>query len=281
MIVKNEEANLPACLESGAGLVAEIIVIDTGSSDRTREVAASLGARVVNFPWQDSFSDARNESIRHATGEWVLWLDADDRIDAANRQKLEAVLSSLHDADVAVNMRTRLHWGSGRTQVVDHVRLFRRRVDICWKYRVHEQLMIGTELLANRARSAEVVFDHLGYNDAAQQKRKEERNLALLELDHRDNPDDPSVLFFLGWTRLRLGDAGGAITALEASLQRAPPTRSYLRPLYSLLARACDMLGERDKALATCREGRRRFPNDVDLMNLELYLQGRIDVRGW
>src|SRR5581483_8644381 len=75
MIVKDEEANLPACLQSVADLVDEVIVVDTGSTDATVAVAQRLGARVHHFPWVDSFAAARNESLQHATGEWVLWLD--------------------------------------------------------------------------------------------------------------------------------------------------------------------------------------------------------------
>src|SRR5207249_9840407 len=72
MIVKNEEDNLPACLASAAGLFHEVIVVDTGSTDRTREIAAACGARVFDFPWVDSFAAARNESLRHATGDWAF-----------------------------------------------------------------------------------------------------------------------------------------------------------------------------------------------------------------
>src|SRR5205823_2066366 len=71
MIVKNEEANLPHCLGSVADLVDEIVLVDTGSADRTKEVAAQFGARVHDFPWADSFGAARNESLRHCTGQWV------------------------------------------------------------------------------------------------------------------------------------------------------------------------------------------------------------------
>src|SRR5207244_2007812 len=75
MIVKNEERHLGGCLPSVHDLVDEIIVVDTGSTDRTKEIAAWFGAKVVDFVWQDSFAAARNESLRHATGDWVLWLD--------------------------------------------------------------------------------------------------------------------------------------------------------------------------------------------------------------
>ena len=86
MIVKDAEATLGACLASVADLVDEMIVVDTGSTDRTRAVAMRAGARVIDFAWVDDFSAARNESIRHATGDWIFWLDADERLDEANRE---------------------------------------------------------------------------------------------------------------------------------------------------------------------------------------------------
>ena len=92
LIVKNEEANLPACLQSVAGLVDEVVVIDTGSSDRTREIARAFGAKVFDFPWCDSFSAARNEGLRHATGQWVLWLDADEYFDQPNLEKVKSLV---------------------------------------------------------------------------------------------------------------------------------------------------------------------------------------------
>jgi glycosyltransferase involved in cell wall biosynthesis len=76
-------------------LVDEIIVVDTGSTDRTKEIALQLGARVFDFKWVDSFAAARNESLRRATGEWIFWLDADDRLDEANRQKLAVLFDEL------------------------------------------------------------------------------------------------------------------------------------------------------------------------------------------
>ena len=105
MIVKNEEGNLPACLASAADLVDEVVVVDTGSADRTKEVAARFGARVFDFPWIDDFAAARNEALRHATGDWILWLDADDRIDEPNRQKLRQLFAALPDQNVAFALR--------------------------------------------------------------------------------------------------------------------------------------------------------------------------------
>ena len=97
MIVKNESQNLAACLQSVREAVDEIIVIDTGSTDNTRDIAQSAGARVFDFTWCDDFSAARNESIRHARGRYILWLDADDRLDPVEVQKLKQFKASLPD----------------------------------------------------------------------------------------------------------------------------------------------------------------------------------------
>jgi hypothetical protein len=77
MIVKNEAATLGRCLSSVRDLVDEIVVVDTGSCDNTKDIARQHGARIFDFPWCDNFTAARNEAIRQATGQWLLWLDAD------------------------------------------------------------------------------------------------------------------------------------------------------------------------------------------------------------
>src|SRR6516225_12200315 len=104
LIVRNEVANLPACLQSAADLVDEIIVVDTGSTDRTKEVAARFHARIFDFLWVDSFAAARNESLCHATGQWVFWLDADDRLDEANRARLRELFAALGGESAAYSM---------------------------------------------------------------------------------------------------------------------------------------------------------------------------------
>src|SRR5262249_45735035 len=97
LIVKDEEKNLPDCLGPARAAFDESVGADTGSPARTGEVAAGLGAKVVDFPWVDSFAAARNESLRHATGDWIFWLDADDRLDAENRRRLGELFAGLKD----------------------------------------------------------------------------------------------------------------------------------------------------------------------------------------
>ena len=99
MIVKNEASCLAGCLRSVQGLVDEIIIVDTGSTDGTKDIAASFGAKAVDFVWQDDFSAARNESLKHATGDWILVLDADEVISSKDHTSIrEAMTSSSFEA---------------------------------------------------------------------------------------------------------------------------------------------------------------------------------------
>src|SRR5262249_11154292 len=93
MIVKDEHVELAACLRSVADLVDEIVVINTGGDSEVRDVGARFGAQVHDWVWQDDFAAARNESIRHATGAWIFWLDADEYLDEENRERLQGLFA--------------------------------------------------------------------------------------------------------------------------------------------------------------------------------------------
>ena len=95
MIVKDEEEMLPRCLAAVAEHVDEIVIVDTGSTDRTVEIAESFGANVIEFPWNGSFADARNVSLDTATGDWILWLDADEVLDEGQGELLRELAGTL------------------------------------------------------------------------------------------------------------------------------------------------------------------------------------------
>jgi glycosyltransferase involved in cell wall biosynthesis len=268
MIVKNEEKNLPDCLRSAAHLFAEVVIADTGSTDATREVARSFGARVVEFPWVDSFAAARNASLRAARGKWVMWLDADDRLDAENQGRLAEVLAGLgDDCDArAVKVRSALDAGRTAFRLLDQVRIFRNHPAVRWDYRIHEQILPAVNRLGGAVRWLDVVVDHVGYQDAGLRQAKLERNLRLLEMEAAERPEDSFALFNLGWTLLDLGRTAEARGHLEKSLANVTPHSSIVRKLYHLLSLAHRHLGEADRALEVCRQGLDRFGDDGELL---------------
>jgi glycosyltransferase involved in cell wall biosynthesis len=271
MIVKNEEYNLPDCLASVAGLVDEVVVVDTGSADRTKEVAARHGARVFDFPWVDSFAAARNESLRHASGDWAFWMDADDRLDDDNRAKLRALFAGLADDNAAYVMKCLcVPDGQGNDgTLVDHVRLFRNRPDVRWDYRVHEQILPAVRAAKGEVRWSDVVVRHVGYTDAALRRRKLERDLRLLRLEDAERPEHPFVLFNMGSVSQELGRVEEALEHFRRSLERSHPADSITRKLFALIASCQWRLGRREAALAACVEGRGYYPDDAELLYRE------------
>jgi glycosyltransferase involved in cell wall biosynthesis len=182
IIARNEQINLPNCLESVRGLFDEIIVIDTGSHDRTAEIARSFGANVFDFPWIDDFAAARNEALARATGDYAFWLDADDVVDPPERVKLRMMLNRLRRGDEAgYVVRCACDPapdGSGGETVVDHIRLLALRPGVRWVYRVHEQILPSMRQAKIPVGWIYLTVRHTGYADKELRAKKLDRDIA-------------------------------------------------------------------------------------------------------
>jgi len=202
MIVKNEEKNLPVALDSVKDIVDEIIIVDTGSTDSTVEVAKSYKAKVYDYVWTGDFSEARNESIKYATGDWILYLDADEKIDEENKEKIRKIIRR-KDID-AVNMIEIIPQKEGslfKKVSTDYCRLFRNKPEYKFVGKVHEQIL--DSILKNRGKveKSDIEIIHWGFNISEEkQKEREERNLNLLLEELKSKPKDPFVHFNLGIT---------------------------------------------------------------------------------
>jgi tetratricopeptide (TPR) repeat protein len=271
MIVKNEEANLPSSLGALVDLVDECIVVDTGSTDRTREIAQQLGALVHEFPWCDDFSAARNETLRYATGEWILWFDADDRIDAENRERLRRVLAGLGNENLLYMMRCVCppDPDSPFATIGDHPRLFRKHPQVRWQHRVHEQIVPAILAQGGDLRFTDVTIEHSGYQNAELSRAKDARNVRLMELELQEQPDDPWTRFNLGQTLFALGRNAEAIDHLQRALAGCRPTETFVFRVHLLLSQLYAGQGRHAEALAICRQGRERFPEQVELAQEE------------
>jgi glycosyltransferase involved in cell wall biosynthesis len=267
IIARNEEKNLPGCLQSVAGLAGEVIVVDTGSTDRTREIAREHGARVFDFPWIDHFAAARNECLRHARGRWIFWMDCDDRLDKENRARLQALFAGLGDENAAYVMKCLcLPGADGLSTAVDHLRLFRNHPGIRWTFRVHEQVLPAVRALQHEVRWSDVVIHHTGYQDPTLRQRKLQRDLRLLQLELAEQPEHAFSLFNLGSVYQELGKTVEALDFFRRSLAQSAPADSIVRKLYALMAQCQRGLGHKAEALDTCRAGRELFADDLELL---------------
>jgi len=278
MIVRNEARQLAECLSPIARLFDEIVIVDTGSQDTTCQVARQFTNNVYHFAWRDDFAAARNESLRHASGDWIFWLDADDRISSENREKLARLLAQLGDQAATYFMDTlcRAVDPMDIERIVTHARLFRRHSDICWRRRVHEQL--GPWPAHFRLLHTGVQIEHLGYCDRAVVERKQQRNLRLLQMEFAVNADDPEVLLELAILYTRRREAAQARPWFNRLLEIGPRTYLDSQRVLTSLADLAAQEGDFGQVVAVTARGRSLYPHDDYFAYLQaeaLYQLGR------
>jgi tetratricopeptide (TPR) repeat protein len=279
MIVRDGAETLSACLASAAGLANDIVVVDTGSTDGTADIARAHGACVVPFSWCDDFSAARNESLRHARGDWVFWLDADDRLPRDSHAKLRALFSALPDTPDGYSMRCACVSSVALAQQeVAHVRLFRAGPDVRFRYRVHEQIAPAILRRGGRIHPTNIVIEHLGYADAATRRRKQERNLRLLELACAEE-SDPFMLYYRGVALLDLDRSAEALVSLVLAESLVPAGSTAARLLAIHLTEAYHREGMHAEAERVRRAAVAACPTDPGLVfgeALEAYFAGDV-----
>ena len=237
LIVKDEEQFLENCLRSVAGIASQIVVVDTGSTDRTVEIARAGGAEVQTFAWGDDFSAARNAALEAARGDWVLVLDADEELSVAGRA---AIQDHLADRQVMAWRLPIVEVGREQAGSCHVPRLFRNAPGIYFTGRIHEQAFSSVVPLARRwglaSRLGTATILHYGYDPAVAQRRgKSERNRRLLT----------QVLFNLGLELCRLGRVGVGLekylAAVAVVVARGP---AALTPEFreTLLTQTCTHL---------------------------------------
>ncbi|MBQ2947947.1 MAG: glycosyltransferase family 2 protein [Clostridia bacterium] len=174
MIVRNEEGCLDACLQSVLGAVDEIVILDTGSTDGTKDIARKYTDRVYDYVWEDDFSAARNASLSLARKPYLLWLDADDVLDPPEREKLIALKRELNGEIDAVMMP--YQYSSNRdgtpSLVFDRERIIRRDAGFSFSGVVHEAIAVRGNVIRE-----EIVIRHTGEHG----QRSSRRNLMLYE----------------------------------------------------------------------------------------------------
>lgn len=189
MIARDEAELLAECLKSVQGVVDEIVLVDTGSTDATPQIAKRFGAKVIHAEWQNDFAAARNLALEHATGDWILVLDADERLKPESRQ---AILNAVrHPQFAAFHLEIVNEFGEGEYFIHRLVRLFRRLPGIRWEGAIHEQIVPSIARLKGRIATVEAQILHLGYREPLMRRRKKiERNLAIIQQELERNPND-------------------------------------------------------------------------------------------
>ena len=217
IIAKNEEKNIGECLKSAQGLADEIIVTDTGSSDKTIEIAKSYGAKIEHFEWTKDFSAARNYCISKATGRWIIWLDADDRMPENTIKEIRNLLNretpnKVFYLEVSDNKGTKFL----------QIRIFPNKEQIKFEGRIHEQILPSIRKLGLYEARLPLEIIHTGYDDPNILKEKQRRNLELFkEQFPNEKGMNPLDMYHYGTCYNILGERENALKWLKESLKEA------------------------------------------------------------
>ncbi|HEX3029914.1 MAG TPA: glycosyltransferase [Clostridia bacterium] len=272
MIVKDEEDNLPRCLESIKDIVDEMIIVDTGSKDSTVEIADSYGAKVYHYKWEGNFSAARNYSLQFASGDWILLMDADDELDSSQKHE---VLGLLKDDSVEAYFFETISY-LGDAPGVDimknlNARLIRNGRGYYFSNPIHEQIWSNIQRITPSAKivTKEIKVYHYGYiskNIAGHQKR--DRNISILEQEMKSSANMGFTLFNLGNEYMAKGENSKAIEYYEKSYDVFDPPQGYSSKLVLKMVTCYYSLGQYDKAFRIIDTGLAHYPEFTDLEHM-------------
>ena len=272
VITKNEERNLPLWLDSMKRLADELNVVDTGSEDRTVEAAREGGAKVFSFPWIDDFAAAKNFALEKASGEWILFLDADEYFPREDCPKVKSVLGEYDEEHkvvgfafcvVNIDKDTGRHLGGTCAEL----RCFRNRPWLRYAGRIHEQLVDVSEEERHAEKVIQYVPDitvyHTGYTQSLMEE-KSKRNLRLLEKLREEGRGRDEDFIYLADAYYGLGEYEKAIEASKEAIRRKVEAMGLTNRPHTILIQSLLMAGhsprEVREALACAVERYPRMP---------------------
>lgn len=274
MIVRDEQEMLGRCLEAVREAVDEMVIVDTGSTDATIEIARSFGARVIEREWTGSFGEARNVAFDAATGDWTLVLDADEILVREDAPLLRSLTGrTWREAFYVAETNYTGELDAGTAVTHNTLRVFRNRPQYRYRGRLHEQIANTLPTyLPERLEYTNVRVEHYGYLGAVRDAReKSRRNIELLRMQQEEGTDTPFLHYNLGAEYAVAGDPQAALVEFERAweLMRSDPERDtyqFAPALANRLVRATRACGRLAEAIERSQEALARFPGFTDLV---------------
>ena len=273
MIIKDEEKNLPRCLDSIKDFVDEIVVVDTGSTDRSIEIMESYGAHVYHQPWQNDFSFHRNYSIEKALkhgADWFLIIDGDEELQKMDvtPEEFKERLTMIHDEVSALVVQVHEFREGESVLPFTGTRFFRAGRNFHYENIAHNRPRIE-----GASGATDIVMYHYGYSDPETMNQKWKRTLPLLDKRLEEDPDDYNAMFYRCVTRIGLYDTKEGIESgiqdgircLELMPEQDSTKLGYYGKLYYVIGWAYLRINDADHAYIWFKKGLEFYPHDVDL----------------
>ncbi|MCX5855201.1 MAG: glycosyltransferase [Deltaproteobacteria bacterium] len=266
MIVKNEEACLARCLDSVKDCVDEMIIVDTGSTDKTVAIAERYGANIYHHPWENDFSKHRNQSLSYATGDWIFQMDADEELFAEDGQKVRHAVRDNKVDYYDCQFHDITKYGSVKG-VFNLIRLFRNNMGMRFTQKVHNQLQIR-----GRGTFSTIRIKHYGYDLSPEKmEAKHIRTTTLLKEALKTNPEDAYTLYQLSVSYSMHREPVKAVEYGEMCLevmQQKKLRNDFIVTTFLTVAQAYYALGKLDDAECICIEALDYFPMHLDACHI-------------
>lgn len=274
MIVKNEEAHLGRCLASVKPLASQMVVVDTGSTDRTVAIAREWGAEVLDFEWVSDFSAARNAGLERARGAWTLVLDADEWLEPAAQRALAGLCEQPPECAFELVQKSGEPGGGFIRNGI--VRLFPNRAEIRFRHRIHEDVVGSLSKARIPIQRTEIEIEHAGYAEPGVVREKRARNRRIMERALEEplaEGSESHVRFNLGKEWMDEGNVAEALEHFKWCIARAP-AGSRTHQVCTIKAAECLVALGREKearALLPEQPDRGRHPLEILLMARIVY----------
>ena len=281
MIVRNEEKYLEQCLKIVKDIVDEIIIVDAGSTDKTKEIAKKLNAKIFDFKWVDDFSAARNESIKQATNDWILMLDADEVIEKEDLKKIKDVIENAKDvAGFALEQRSYLNnffegavKNKSDIQLVKNypfyisnflVRLFKNNLGLYFKHKVHELVEDSIEEKGLRDEKSEIIIHHFGsLKDENLVSDRVEQYSKIILNQIQEEPENARHNYQVARMYIGRNDFGNALKYFEKTAKINP---NY-KLVFSEIAKIYLQMNDKNRAIEYFKKSMKQNSNNPSPAN--------------
>lgn len=274
MIVKNEEHCLEKCLNSVKDCVDEIIIVDTGSEDNTVDIANQYGAKVFFYQWDDDFAAARNFSISKASGDWIIYLDADEELEPNCCHRLRKLAGNPNIEGYYFQINN----VNDKNEVLRHinVRMFKNKPQYRFKGRLHEQILgaiVENSQEKNVVVNSGINIFHYGYTASEYfNKNKSDRNYRILKKMLEEKPNDPFHLYNMGNCLINFNDIKGAAKCYSQALKHINFKAAYAPSVFMSYIQCLIKLGRLTEAIKLIQICKSLYPDYVDIY----YIEGRL-----
>ena len=281
MITKDEEEFLEQSLNSVKDIVDEIIIVDTGSTDRTKEIAKKFNASIFDFKWIDDFSAARNESLQHATKDWILVLDADEVIEKKDLSKIKEAVDNT-DQNVGFSLEQRSYINNYFEGALENdsefelvkkypfyirnflVRLFKNNLGLHFKHRVHELIEESIKEKALKYKKIDVILHHFGsVKDEKLVEEKSEQYSKIISKQLEEEPESDRYNYQAGRMCLGRNDFGNALKFFKKTAKINP---NY-KLVFSEIAKIYLQMNDKNRAIEYFKKSMKHNPDNPSPAN--------------